>query len=159
MKRHIIVLFFTILAISACEKDDFCIQNPVTPSLVLRFYNKDNKTQTKNAQRLSAIAQGKTDSLFTNQTIDSIAFPLNSLTKKTVYTLKINTDNGATANNQTATLTIEYTPQDEYVSRSCGYRVIFNDVTLKESGWINSISTNTIATINNQSNAHVKVFH
>ena len=50
--------------------------------------------ELKAVQRLSIIAQGKTDSLFTNQTTDSIAIPLNSLAKETVYTLKMNSVDG-----------------------------------------------------------------
>ncbi|TDQ29791.1 DUF6452 family protein [Tenacibaculum caenipelagi] len=158
MKKYI-ALFIIIASLTACEKDDFCTQNPVTPNLVLRFYDKDNTNDLKNAERLSVIAEGKTDSLFTNRTTDSIAIPLNSLSQKTVYTLKMNNVDGNVANNQTATLTIEYIPEDDYVSRSCGFRVIFEDVNLSHSGWISSLSTNQIPLIDNQASAHVQVFH
>ncbi|CAM1364480.1 conserved exported hypothetical protein [Tenacibaculum sediminilitoris] len=158
MKKYI-ALFIIIASLIACEKDDFCTQNPVTPNLVLRFYNMDNTNDLKNVERLSVIAEGKTDSLFTNRTADSIAIPLNSLSQKTVYTLKMNDVDGNIANNQTATLTIEYTPEDDYVSRSCGFRVIFKDVNLSHSGWISSLSTNQIPLIDNQASAHVQVFH
>ena len=109
---------------------------------------------------MSIIAQGKTDSLVKSQTTDSIAIPLNTITNQTIYTLKINNDDGNVANNKLATLTIQYIPEEELVSRSCGFRVIFNTITLNSSGdWIDSLSTTTIATINNENNAHVKVYH
>ena len=82
-------------------------------------------------QRLSIIAQGKTDSLFINQSTDSIAIPLNSLAQETIYTLKMNSTDNTIANNQIATLTIKYNPEDDYVSRSCGFRVIYKDVNLE----------------------------
>lgn len=158
MKKYIL-FFVVITGLLSCERDDFCVQNPVTPNLVLRFYDKDDNNQTKAVQRLSIIAQGKTDSLFTNQTTDSIAIPLNSLTTETVYTLKMNNIDNTIANNQIATLTIKYTPEEDYVSRSCGYRVIYKDVNLTHTGWINNLSTSLITNIDNQAKAHVQVYH
>ncbi|MEE4000300.1 DUF6452 family protein [Tenacibaculum sp. FZY0031] len=158
MKKYI-ALFILIAGLTACEKDDFCTQNPVTPNLVLRFYDKIETNNVKNVERLSVIAEGKTDSLFTNRTADSIAIPLNSLSQKTVYTLKMNNVDGTMANNQTATLTIEYNPKEDFVSRSCGFRVIFENATLNHTGWIDSLSTTEIPLIDNQASAHVQVFH
>ena len=153
-------LLIIVLGLLSCEKDDFCTDPKKTPKLVLRFYDKDVTTDIKQAQRLSIIAQGKTDSLVKSQTTDSIAIPLNTITNQTIYTLKINNDDGNVANNKLATLTIQYIPEEEFVSRSCGFRVIFNTITLNSSGdWIDSLSTTTIATINNENNAHVKVYH
>ncbi len=159
MKKYIFLLFICFVGISSCEKDDFCVQDPVTPNLVLRFYDKDDTSLLKSVERLSLIAQGKTDSLFTNQTTDSIAIPLNSIALETVYTLKMNSVDGNQVNNQIATLTIKYTPEDDYVSRSCGYRVIFNDVNLEHTNWIDNLSTSQITSIDNQTTAHVQVYY
>ena len=159
MKKYIFLLFICFIGITSCEKDDFCVQNPVTPNLVLRFYDKDDISELKSVQRLSLIAQGETDSLFTNQSIDSIAIPLNSIISETIYTLKMNSVDGNRVNNQIATLTVKYNPEDDYVSRSCGFRVIFNDVNLEHTGWINSLSTSTITSIDNQTKAHVQVYY
>ncbi|RLJ99628.1 DUF6452 family protein [Tenacibaculum discolor] len=158
MKKYI-ALFILLVGLTACEKDDFCTQNPVTPNLVLRFYDIDNTNDLKSVERLSVIAEGKTDSLFTNRTTDSIAIPLNSLSQKTVYTLKMNDVDGNIANNKTATLTIEYNPEKDFVSRSCGFRIIYENVTLSNTGWINSLSTTEVPLIDNQASAHVQVFH
>ena len=158
MKKYI--LFFVLMAgLLSCERDDFCVQNPVTPNLVLRFYDKDDNSQTKIVERLSIIAQGKTDSLFTNQTTDSIAIPLNSLDSETVFTLKMNNIDNTIANNQIATLTVKYDKEDVYVSRSCGFRVIYKDVNLTHTGWIDNLSTSLITNIDNQAKAHVQVYH
>ncbi|RKF03434.1 hypothetical protein C8N26_1819 [Tenacibaculum lutimaris] len=158
MKKYI-ALFILLVGLTACEKDDFCTQNPVTPNLVLRFYDMDNTNDLKSVERLSVITEGKTDSLFTNRTTDSIAIPLNSLSQKTVYTLKMNNVDGNIANNQSATLIIEYNPEEDFVSRSCGFRIIYENVTLSNTGWINSLSTTEIPLIDNQASAHVQVFH
>lgn len=159
-KRFIILLIITLTFISACEKDDFCTDPKATPKLVLRFYDKNTTSELKKAARLSIIAASKTDSLITNQTIDSIALPLNTLATETVYTLKTNSDDGNMATNKTATLTIAYDLEEEFISRSCGFRIIYNEVTLNQSGeWIDSISTNTISTIDKENKAHVQVYH
>ncbi|WP_275316612.1 DUF6452 family protein [Tenacibaculum bernardetii] len=159
MKKYLFIIFICLIGISSCEKDDFCVQDSITPNLVLRFYDKDDVFQLKQVERFSIIAQGKTDSLFTNRTTDSIAIPLNSLSEETVYTLKMNNIDGSKATNQTATLTIKYDSEDDYISRSCGFRVIFKDVNLEHTGWINNLSTSTISNINNQTNAHVQVYY
>jgi len=161
MRKIIFLLGFVLLINTSCEKDDFCLQNPITPSLIITFYDDVNRETPKNVRRLSIIAQSKTDSLFTNSASDSIAIPLNSLDTKTVYVLKKNDADGTRANNQIATFTIEYTPQDTYVSRSCGYKVTFNNITFSKdtNSWIKDFTPNTSTTIDNQNAAHVQIFH
>ena len=159
MKKYTSLLIFIFIGFSSCEKDDFCVQNPVTPSLILTFYDKDDVFELKKVQRFSMIAQGKTDSLFTSITTDSIAIPLNSLASETVYTLKMNADDNLASNNKTATLTIKYNTEDDYVSRSCGYRVVFNDINITHTSWIDNLSTSTISNINDQTKAHVQVYY
>lgn len=161
MRKIITFLFLSIIIITSCEKDDFCTQNPVTPNLVIKFFDEADRETVKKVERFSIISEGKTDSLFVNQTIDSIvAIPLNALSTKTVYTLKKNDLNGAIINNQIATFTIEYAPKEEYVSRSCGFRVIFNDVTFTaDNTWIKDLTPLNLTTIDNQNEVHVQIFH
>lgn len=66
MKKYI-ALFLLIAGLTACEKDDFCTQNPVTPNLVLRFYDMDNTNDLKKFERLSIIAEGKNRQPFHKQ--------------------------------------------------------------------------------------------
>lgn len=157
--KPLFILSFVILLFIGCDSDDFCEINSPTPNLVLRFYNKDAKKDVKIVQRFSIIAQNKIDSLYTNISVDSIAIPLNSKTTETIYTFKKNEIDGNNLNNEIATLSITYTPQEEFISRSCGFRFIFNDLTFEKSGWIDSISTKTIKNINSQANAHLDIFH
>ena len=87
MKKIIALLFLSIVIISACEKDDFCTQNPVTSELIIAFYDKDNTENIKKVDELYVWAEGKTDSLLINVSKDSIFIPLNSLTNQTIYNL------------------------------------------------------------------------
>lgn len=161
MKKNILFLVLLTSIFAACEKDDFCIQNPVTSRLIIDFYDDTNRETLKNVQRFSIIAEGKTDSLFVNTTSNSIAIPLNSLTQETRYTLKKNDDNGAKVDDKIATFTIQYDTEEEFVSRSCGFKVIFNNVAFSSdtNGWITDFTPTTIINLDDQSAAHVQIFH
>ncbi|MDC0177023.1 DUF6452 family protein [Polaribacter sp.] len=161
MRKIFPIIFLSILIISACEKDDFCVQNPITPNLILRFYEDANRENLKEVMRLSVWAEGK-DTIQSYKSIDtdSIAIPLNSVENKTIYHLKMNNIDGVIANNQTATFTIEYLTKEEYVSRSCGFKIIFNEVDFSsDNTWIKAFTPNTLTTIANQNAAHVQIFH
>jgi hypothetical protein len=160
MRKTIVLIGFILTLNTSCEKDDFCLQNPVTPNLVLRFYDDANRETLKSVRRFSMIAESKTDSLFTNQSADSIAIPLNSTATKTVYILKMNNEDGTKAKNQIAKFTIEYTSVEEYVSRSCGYKILFKDLTFSaDNAWIKDFTPATLTTIDNQNTAHVQIFY
>lgn len=139
-----------ISGLYACEKDDFCTLNPVTPKLILRFYDTADRTQLKTVNQLYVWASGK-DSIFVNQSTDSLSIPLNSIANETVY----NFSKGNVVNQ----FTIRYTPQQIYVSRSCGFKVNFDDVSyVSDNSWITDFSTTTTV-IDNQNAAHVQIFH
>ena len=81
--KKILTILVLFCVITSCEKDDFCTLNPITPKLVLRFYDNVNKTQLKNVNQLYVWAAGK-DSILVNQSTDSISIPLNSIANETV---------------------------------------------------------------------------
>jgi hypothetical protein len=152
MIKNSVLLFLVSVIFFACEKDDFCTQNPVTPNLILRFYDDLDRETLKNVSSFYVWAEGK-DTIFENVTTDSIYIPLNSLATETVYNLS--------TENTINKFTIKYTPKEEYVSRSCGYSMIFNEVTFSSnsSTWIKDFTPSSITTINNQNTAHVQIFH
>jgi hypothetical protein len=56
--------------------------------------------------------------------------------------------------------TIKYIPKEKYISRSCGFRVLFNEVTFESNNtWISGFTPETLTTIDNQNSAHVQIFH
>ncbi|MGJ8744133.1 DUF6452 family protein [Polaribacter sp.] len=157
MKKLVVFFVVIIVLISACEKDDFCIQNPVTPNLVLRFYDNVDRETTKNVNTIYVWAEENgvekdTISAFNGTSLDSIYIPLNSLSSETVY----NISNGTNVDK----FTINYTTEEEYVSRSCGYKIIFNDVSFtSDNTWISDFTPSTLTTIDNQNTAHVQIYH
>ncbi len=160
MKKNSIYILFLALVFIACEKDDICL-SPTTPKLVLRFYDTANQTALKSVERLSIWADGKdTLSIYKSVSLDSVAIPLNVNTTQTIYHLKTNTVDGNKANNLTNTITINYTTSEEYVSRSCGFKTIFNNVTISSNnGWIQSFTPTSLTIIDTQTSAHVKIYH
>lgn len=148
--KKILTILVLFCVITSCEKDDFCTLNPITPKLVLRFYDNANKTQLKNVNQLYVWASGK-DSILVNQSTDSISIPLNSISNETVY----NFSKGNVVNQ----FRIRYTPQQIHVSRSCGFKVNFDEVSyISNNTWIADFEVKT-TTINNQNAAHVQIFH
>ena len=64
-------------------------------------------------------------------------------------------------------LTIDYEIEEVFVSRSCGFKAIFNNVTVTSdvsNDWIIGLTetlenTITIPTIDDESAAHIQIFH
>lgn len=151
MKKIYVLFFGLFLLTSSCEKDDFCIDNPVTPKLILRFYNNTDKVSLKSVDNLYIWADGK-DSLFVNISTDSIAIPLNSNTNQTIYHFS----KGDVVNQ----FTIDYSPRNEYVSRSCGFKVVFENLSIaSENTWIQDFTPSSLTAIENENQAHVQIFH
>jgi len=160
MKKNILFVFLITMAFSACEKDDICLL-PNTPNLILRFYDSTNPTEVKNVERVSVWADGKdTIASYKSVTLDSIVIPLHVNATETVYHFKMNSTSGNIADNKYNKITIKYTPEDVYVSRSCGYKTTFNDVSItSDNGWVRSFTPSTLITIDNETAAHVQIFH
>ena len=152
MKKYItliLLLFFTIIS---CEKDDICIDE-TTPSLIFRFYNNDNPTEFKQINLDSVWVEGKNKiEEYVNFSLDSIAIPIDLNHNKTTYILENNSIKD--------TITFNYVRSDIFVSRSCGYKTIFEDFQAESNttNWIKNISINN-STIDNETAAHISIFH
>jgi len=157
MKKYYLLLTLIALLVSSCEKDDFCIE-PITPNMVIRFYNATNITQTKSVEDLSVTPEGF-DELYSNANLDSILIPLDVTSNQIIYNLS--------SESNIDIITINYDVEEVFVSRSCGFKAIFNNVSVTSdvsNDWIIGLTetlenTITIPTIDNETAAHVKIFH
>ena len=157
MKKYYLFLSLIALLISSCEKDDFCIE-PITPNMIVRFYNATNISETKAVNDLT-INISNLDSIYTNVSLDSIVIPLDVTSNQIIYNFSSGTN--------VDILTIDYEIEEVFVSRSCGFKAIFNNVTITSdvsNDWIIGLTetlenTITIPTINDESAAHVQIFH
>ena len=157
MKKYYLFLSLIALLISSCEKDDFCIE-PITPNMIIRFYNATNISETKAVNDLT-INISNLDSIYTNVSLDSIVIPLDVTSNQIIYNFSSGTN--------VDILTIDYEIQEVFVSRSCGFKAIFNNVTITSdvsNDWIIGLTetlenTITIPTIDDESAAHIQIFH
>ena len=157
MKKYYLFLSLIALLISSCEKDDFCIE-PITPNMIIRFYNATNITETKAVTDLT-VNPNDLDSIYINVSIDSIVIPLDVTSNQIIYNFSSGTN--------VDILTIDYEIEEVFVSRSCGFKAIFNNVTVTSdvsNDWIIGLTetlenTITIPTIDDESAAHIQIFH
>ncbi len=151
MKKIIILL---IIIIVGCEKDDFCTAEDMGSKLILKFKNTSNQHDIPK-DSLTVWAMNK-DTLYHKIVSDSIAIPLNPVKNTTTYNFSISKD-------EISKLTISYQTKDEFVSRSCGYRILFENLNISKvkmpKSWINSISKTNISSIKNQKNAHLTIYY
>ena len=157
MKKYYLFLSLIALLISSCEKDDFCIE-PITPNMIIRFYNATNISETKTVTDLT-VNPNDLDSIYTNVSIDSIVIPLDVTSNQIIYNFSSGTN--------VDILTIDYEIEEVFVSRSCGFKAIFNSVTVTSdvsNDWIIGLTetlenTITIPIIDDESAAHIQIFH
>ncbi len=161
MKKLFLPLIFVFISIVTLScQDEFCLE-PTTPNLIVRFINKDTITQTKRINlRVETLNQ---ELLFANFSGDSLVLPLNTNNTNTAYTLSIVTipeDPNEDIIFDSEELTINYETEDVFVSKSCGYKSIFNNVNISttNNSWL-SKATSSTENISNQNQAHVQIFH
>ena len=148
-----------ILAFSACEKDDICIDAD-TPRLVIRFYDAEDTTEFKEVPNLIVRGIGPSGLLDTivNAALDSIELPLRTDQISTSFALRQTTLDTTNVD----TLRISYQPKEIFKSRACGFIVNYEELEATaqpdDTLWIQRITIDT-TTISNSFSAHVKIFH
>ncbi|AMC10341.1 hypothetical protein Lupro_03325 [Lutibacter profundi] len=150
MKKNYVLIFIFLFTFLSCEKDDICVET-TTPNLIIKFYDNDDPTVIKQVTELTVWAETK-DSIYINKSLDSIIIPLNLNENFTKYILENNTIKD--------TVKFTYNRNDIFVSRSCGYKTIFENLQIESNttNWIKSISINN-STIDNEKATHIYIFH
>jgi hypothetical protein len=175
MKRILALLLITI-CFSSCEKDDICAEE-TTPRLIIEFYDISNPSNLKNVLNLKVKGEGATDFIVFNESLpidnpnrylfggNKLELPLKINDSITKYSLILNSTSTTNANEDF--LQFNYTPQNVFVSRACGYKTIFTlnaapdgiiktDAIVPDNFWIleYSILTTNITTENE---THIKI--
>lgn len=180
MKQHItyklLLLLIVVAATWSCEKDDICADTTsTTPHLIIRFYDIANPDNLKVVRKLSARgfdADGIEieKEIFVPADKDSIVLPLRFATEgistSSQFVLEKNRDyfldSIPTTLSNRDIITVTYTPEFEYVSRACGYRSIFTNISITispdASNWIKS-SEIVNTTIENETQAQIILRH
>ena len=160
------LVFVALLSVTGCERDEICLEE-ISPKLIIRFYDDKNPALPKQVINLQVHIEG-IDGEYTNETIktltDSIALPVLVTANTTRYTLTLLGNEQQGTEDDPDQFEIQYTMEDEFISRSCGYRTLYYGVeaTLQEDGsnWIKSLVTaKTPQDITDEKTAHVKIYH
>ena len=136
MKKIFYFLLLFTFGLSSCEKDDICDGNtPTTPRLILSFYDITNPSIRKSVTRLKVIGEGLTDGIVFNKngideekyltSGDSIAIPLKTDEDTATFTFILNSGSVNTALTNTDKIKFNYTRQNVFVSRACGFKTIY----------------------------------
>ncbi|MDB4297297.1 DUF6452 family protein [Flavobacteriaceae bacterium] len=144
--KHLFIVGFVFTFVSC--SDDFCVDN-TTPQIIFRLYDNTDNTLTK---ELSLSVSANDLDTFTEITTDSIAIPLDTNATSVIYKF--------TNEGNEETITVNYSVEDVFVSRACGYKSVFNNISITPttSSWLQS--TELVSTsITNENQAHVKIFH
>lgn len=119
---------------------------------------------------MSIHAEDHPNYIMYDRTADSIILPLKIDVLDEVNTTRFlltrdsdyDTDENPETISNTDVIEVNYTPELVYVSRACGYKSIFNDVSITNVSdsekWI--IDVDVINnTINNEDAAHINIYH
>ncbi|WNH12036.1 DUF6452 family protein [Thalassobellus suaedae] len=171
----LVIIIITTIAYISCERDDICPENtPTTPNLIVNIYNAENIENKKNATNLLIIGVNNEEALGIYTSTNNIVLPLNTNEDTTQYILhnnyKVN-NNGTPddpsddyAEGNQDIITINYTREDVYVSRACGYKTVFKNVTFNiepdTDNWIESSQpTNDNQSVEDEEEAHYIIFY
>lgn len=163
--KKILALLLLTLSFSGCEKDDICTDE-TTPRLVLEFYDDANPANTKNVTNLKIKGEGAFGDLDlgTFNGVSKIYLPLKTTENTTKYSLIRNS--GSPSANEDF-FQFNYTREELFVSRACGYKTIFElntmdgviltDAVVPDLEWIESYSIQT-TNIDTENEVHIKIY-
>jgi|TARA_Y100000389_G_C17458988_1_gene520258 hypothetical protein len=153
-------LLFSILG--GCEKDDVClVETPSTPRLIIKLFDKDDRSLSKAADNIKIYGIGKENPLIT-LTTDSLVLPLKTQDAFTQYAFLLPTSTASLTVGDT--LQFNYRRYDQYLNRSCGYRANFildkNTVSYPNAApiWMDSFEI-LIDTVSNEQQTHLAIYH
>lgn len=182
-KLKIFILSITsVLALQNCERDDICAESTATtPQLLIEFYDATEPDDIKSVSRLTAYGEGLPnpnppietvdETIVFNTNTNAIALPLligeegTTTTSRFVLEKETNLrlDEDDTTNSNVDIIEISYITEFIYVSRACGYKSVFNNVTINieaadGTSWINNIEI-LETNIENENTVHVNILH
>ncbi|WJS92842.1 DUF6452 family protein [Flavobacterium johnsoniae] len=166
MKKLVSLLLLFTFGLSSCEKDDICDANtPTTPRLVITFYYSDDPTVERKITNLTAVGEGKDVATgLTFAGVSKIQLPLKVNDSITTYRLIYNATSTIPAERNTDVLTINYSTQNVYVSRACGFKTIFNVKSIARTDpdgdtvWMSTVQLIN-PNIDSENETHVEVYY
>ena len=175
MKKLTLVACTALLAcfyLWSCEKDDICSGDTVvTPSLIITFYNADNRDIPRSGN-IDYWMEDESKVKLRSNSVDSIAIPLrtDAETARWGFALRTIAPLGG-ENYNTDYIDFNYLRNEIYVSRACGYKSVFylnqdsqipaavlSDTIPADNLWIKDIEIVQDSVIDENS-THVKIYY
>lgn len=137
----IIIYILTFSFIYSCVDDDVC-DKISTPRLTIAFVDSLNQKLKKDSIFIDEVNLDNTMSRHVFSGIDSIKIPLNALSDKTILYLY---DKKFTPDSIKNIITVTYQTEQEYVSKACGFKILYKNVNFDPTRLINikKITSNT----------------
>jgi hypothetical protein len=172
MKKTILLLFLMTYSFSSCEKDDICDANTVTtPRLVISFYDVTNSAILKNTTNLKITGEGMTDGVVFNGSSlingSTVSIPLKTNADATTFRVILNSGNTNTALVNDDILKFNYTREELFVSRACGFKTeytldplapyVLSDAAIGDEKWIQYIAVKN-SIIANENEIHLEIY-
>jgi hypothetical protein len=165
---NFVALILLITILNSCEKDDLCTPDQaVTPRLIIEFKDALSPLENKAVERLqvqeigsSEFAPLNDDGATTLTSIETISIPLRTDSNRTSYNFILNESGVLNSDN----IDFTYNLDEEYVSRACGFRVVYNGLiavlTPESTGvqWIQNVAV-VEQSITNNTDIHVQILH
>ncbi|MBU3822367.1 hypothetical protein KO566_09865 [Flavobacteriaceae bacterium XHP0103] len=173
----LLIIVILVATNTSCERDDICPEStPTTPKLIIEFYNNNAPENLKAVPKLRVQGINNNEALpgYDIVNTNNIELPLRTDTIATQYKLHNNysiNDNGTPndtsddfLNGNEDIITIKYNTEQIFVSRACGYKTIFNNVSLTieedSNNWIISRqSVNDNQSVEDETTVHFYIFH
>jgi len=172
-------LFIIGFILTGCEKDDICDPStPTTPRLVIKLYDFNNPSVTKRINNLKIVGDGinysngvetNLGSQFWTDSLIYIPLRVNQDVSKFRF-IRFAVQDTLLANARVDTLEFNYSRRDEYVSRACGFKTIFdlnggqadpfilnNDEDATLGNWIRNIEVEE-TNINDENETHINIY-
>ena len=182
MKYFKSITLFTLslfCLITNCERDDICAESTATtPRLIIDFLDVSNRDNMKNVVNLRVTGVGNANPLEgldgTTRAIDNIQLPLRTDITSTQFVLHENyvVNDNNTPNDTTDdivqgnpdTITINYTTELVFVSKACGFKTVYNNVTITiendQDNWIVTREpVNANQPVENETETHFNILH
>jgi hypothetical protein len=166
MKKIVFITLSLLLAVSFwnCEKDDICASGtPVTPRVIIEFYDAADPSVLKNVTNLGVIAPTFSEGKAFNN-VSKTEVPLRTTADVTTLNFIQNGSDTNTTNDNIDAITFNYERVDEYISRACGFKTLFYlddtnpiELTVDGNNWIQNIVV-TQPNIETENEVHVKIY-
>ncbi|MVO10907.1 hypothetical protein GOQ30_17180 [Flavobacterium sp. TP390] len=164
----IVLIILVLLSFWNCEKDDLCAEStPTTPRVVIEFYDAVNPDVAKSVTNLKYFEvndadEGISDTL-TTASGTKILIPLKTFQNENTVRFKLilNGSDDDVSNDITDFVRFNYSKEDIYISRACGYKTIFElnatDGFEKTTNWI-QVGGIVDYSVTNENETHVKIY-